>query len=260
METIKVRAENQEKANNIVELLRSSGINDLRRGGLYRHMSQTIEKTGKTIQEAVGLALEELNITADDADIEVLEEGSKGLFGIGGKLARVKITVRPSESNKAVRFLQSVFNKMKLEVDIEKEEDEESMTLRITGKDSGIIIGRRGETMDALQYLTSLVVNKESEDYRRVTIDIENYRKKREETLVKLAERLAERVIKYRKSVTLEPMNPYERRIIHSSLQNNRLVETYSVGDDPNRKVVISPKNSSRRNTGRNSGSWRNNA
>ncbi len=205
-------------------------------------MSQAIEKTGKTVQEAINLALSELNADMDNADIEILDEGSKGLFGIGSKVARVRVTLKKNQTNQAEKFLTDVFSKMKVSVDIETEEDEESMSLRIKGKDSGIIIGRRGETLDALQYLTSLVVNKDKAVYKRVTVDIENYRQKREETLVKLASRLAERVVKYRKNVTLEPMNPYERRIIHSSLQNNKLVETYSVGDEPNRKVVITLK------------------
>ena len=206
-------------------------------------MSQVVEKTGKTVQEAVNLALGELNASLDNTDIEVLDEGSKGLFGIGSKVAKVRVTLRNiQDSNQAERFLQDVFSKMNVSVDIDTEENEEALTLRITGKDSGIIIGRRGETLDALQYLTSLVVNKNREDYKRVTVDIENYRQKREETLVRLANRLAERVVRYRKNVTLEPMNPYERRIIHSSLQNNKMVETYSVGDEPNRKVVITIK------------------
>lgn len=202
-------------------------------------MSQVVEKTGKTVQEAINLALDELNVDMDNTDIEVLDEGSKGLFGIGSKVAKVRVTLKNTLSNEAERFLQNVFSKMNVEVDIETEENEESMMLRIQGRDSGIIIGRRGETLDALQYLTSLVVNKNKEEYKRVTIDIENYRQKREETLIRLASRLAERVARYRKNVTLEPMNPYERRIIHSSLQDNKMVETYSVGDEPNRKVVI---------------------
>jgi spoIIIJ-associated protein len=201
-----------------------------------------VEKTAKTVQEAINLALEELGAQRDDVEIEVIDEGTKGLFGIGGKYARVQVTLRNSRSEDAVGFLSKIFSKMNVDVDIEKIEDEESIMLKITGNDSGIIIGRRGETLDALQYLTSLVVNKQSDEYKRVTIDIENYRQKREETLVKLAERLAERVIRYRKSVTLEPMNPYERRIIHSTLQNNKLVETHSIGEDPNRKVVITLK------------------
>ena len=205
-------------------------------------MSNIIEKTGKTVQEAVNSALEELGVQREDVEIEIVDEGAKGLFGFGSKMAKVKVTLKEVQQEDGVRFLSSVFEKMNVEVDIEKVEDEESIQLNVTGKDSGIIIGRRGETLDALQYLTSLVVNRKSENYKRVTIDIENYRQKREETLVKLAERLAERVIKYRRNVSLEPMNPYERRIIHSTLQNNNYVETYSVGEDPNRKVVITLK------------------
>ncbi|NLK87829.1 MAG: protein jag [Clostridiaceae bacterium] len=202
-------------------------------------MGKVLEMTGKTVEEAVNSALEELGADRESVDVEVIDEGAKGLFGIGSKSAKVRVTLIESQTEDGVQFLSSVFEKMKVEVDIDKIEDEESIQLKVTGRDSGIIIGRRGETLDALQYLTSLVVNRKNENYKRVTIDIENYRKKREETLIKLAERLAERVIKYRRNVSLEPMNPYERRIIHSTLQNNDYVETYSVGEDPNRKVVI---------------------
>lgn len=208
-------------------------------------MSHIIEKTGKSVQEAINLALEELQTGRENVEIEVLDEGSKGLFGIGGKMARVRVTMNIPQSDDARMFLEDVFEKMKISVEIESEEDEEAVLLRIKGKDSGIIIGRRGETLDALQYLTSLVVNKDREGYKRVTVDIENYRQKREETLVRLASRLAEKVTRYRKNVTLEPMNPYERRIIHSSLQNNKFVETYSVGEEPNRKVVITLRKAS---------------
>jgi len=205
-------------------------------------MSKVVEKSAKTVQEAVNLALEELGANIEDVDIDVLEEGNKGIFGIGGKNARVKVTLRKSLADEAAAFLREVFSKMDVSMNIEQYEDEDSILLKVTGDDSGIIIGRRGETLDALQYLTSLVVNKQSNCYKRVTIDIENYRKKREETLVRLADKLADRVIRYRRSVTLEPMNPYERRIIHSTLQSNSLVETHSVGEEPNRKVVITLK------------------
>jgi len=208
-------------------------------------MNKTIEATGKTVQDAINSALEELGAERDDVEVNVIEEGSKGLFGIGSKLARVQVTLKPRHTEDGVGFLSDVFQKMNVDVNIEKIEDEDSIQIKVTGKDSGIIIGRRGETLDALQYLTSLVVNKNSDKYKRVTIDIENYRHKREETLVKLAERLAEKVIKYRRNVSLEPMNPYERRIIHSTLQNNEFVETYSVGEEPNRKVVITLKQNS---------------
>ena len=205
-------------------------------------MANFVEKTGKTVQEAVDMALEELQCDRDNVDIEVLEEGTKGIFGFGSKVAKVRVTVKESNSEKAREFLLSVFEKMNVEAEIIAEEDEDSILLKIKGDDIGIIIGRRGETLDSLQYLTSLVVNKSKEGYKRVVIDIENYRQKREETLVKLAYRLADRVVKYKKNITLEPMNPYERRVIHSSLQNHKYVETYSVGEEPNRKIIITLK------------------
>lgn len=206
-----------------------------------------IEKTGKTVQEAVNLALEELQADIDNVDIEVIDEGTKGIFGrLGGKSAKVKITMKRSLAEDAKRFLRIILTKMNIEVSVEGEENEDAVNIRINGRDSGIIIGRRGETLDALQYLTSLVVNKGKDDYKRVTVDIEDYRQRREETLINLASRIADRVVRYRKNVALEPMNPYERRIIHSSLQGNRLIETYSVGEEPNRKVVITLKGESK--------------
>ena len=205
-------------------------------------MSKVIETAGKTVDDAIEAALKQLGAEMDDVEVTVLEEGSKGLFGIGSRQARVQVRLKPDPAEEGVCFLESVFEKMNVDVDIEKYEDEESVLFKISGKDSGIIIGRRGETLDALQYLTSLVVNKSSKKYMRVTIDIENYREKREETLARLARRLADKVVKYRRNISLEPMNPYERRIIHSTLQNNEYVETYSVGEDPNRKVVITLK------------------
>lgn len=209
-------------------------------------MTNSVEKTAKTTQEAISLALEELKVSESRVVVEVIDEGNKGIFGlIGNKMAKVKVTLKESRGDKAKYFLLDVFEKMQINADIDMLEEDESLLLKIKGKDIGIIIGRRGETLDSLQYLTSLVVNKNEDDYKRVVIDIENYRQKREETLVKLADRLAEKVIKYKKPVTLEPMNPYERRIIHSSLQNNKFVETYSVGEEPNRKVVITLRKAS---------------
>ena len=205
-------------------------------------MSKVIETAGKTVDEAISAALEELGADIDEVEVTVLEEGSRGLFGIGGRQARVQVRLKPDPAGAGLRFLEDVFGQMAVDVDVETLEDENSVMYRISGKDSGIVIGRRGETLDALQYLASLVVNKNSNRYIRVTIDVENYRKKREETLVRLARRLADKVVRFRRSISLEPMNPYERRIIHSALQNNEFVETYSVGEDPNRKVVIALK------------------
>jgi spoIIIJ-associated protein len=206
-------------------------------------MDYVVEKTGKTVEEAIELALEELNTDRESVNIEVLNEGNKGILGLlGNKEARVKVTIKQSMSDIAASFLMDVCDKMNIDVEIETSEDSESLQIIITGKGCGILIGRRGETLDALQYLTSLAVNRESTDYRKVTIDIENYRKKREEALVRLAKNLAERAVQSKRNITLEPMNPYERKVIHSTLQDNKYVETYSVGNDPNRKVVISLK------------------
>ncbi|MGI6668248.1 MAG: RNA-binding cell elongation regulator Jag/EloR [Acetivibrionales bacterium] len=205
-------------------------------------MKDMVEVSAKTVQEAVDIALEELGAQMDDVEIDVIDEGTKGIFGIGSKDARVSVKLKNSQKEHGMRFLRDVLDKMNVSVDVEGMEEEDALLFKISGKDSGIVIGRRGETLDALQYLTSLVVNKRSNGYKRVTIDIENYRQRREETLVRLAGRLAQRVVRNRRSITLEPMNPYERRIIHSALQNNNRVETYSVGEEPNRKVVITPR------------------
>lgn len=202
------------------------------------------EKTGRTVDEAVELALRELEVDREAVDVVVLDEGNKGLFGIlGGKEARVKVSVLDGPALRAERFLNDVLQKMGVVGEIEITSDEDFLRVEIKGADAGILIGRRGETLDALQYLTSLVVNRGEEKYTRVTLDTENYRAKREETLIRLANKLADRAVKYRRSVTLEPMNPYERRIIHYSLQSNKLVTTFSTGDEPNRKIVISYKN-----------------
>ncbi|HEX9058866.1 MAG TPA: RNA-binding cell elongation regulator Jag/EloR [Clostridia bacterium] len=206
-------------------------------------MAYSVEKAAKTAQEAISIALGELNADINNVNVEVLDEGNKGIFGlIGTKLARVRVTLKETGGERAKKFLLDIFDKMNVEADIDVTEDESSVSLKIKGKNIGIVIGRRGETLDSLQYLAGLVVNKGKEDYKRVVVDVENYRQKREETLIKLANKLAEKVVRYKKNITLEPMNPYERRIIHSSLQNNKLIETYSIGDEPNRKVVITPK------------------
>ena len=203
-------------------------------------MTNSVEKSAKTVEDAIDSALLELNTSKENVDIEIIDEGTRGIFGlIGNKQAKVKVTVKESMASKAKEFLLKILEKMRVDADILIEEDEESISIQITGDNIGILIGRRGETLDSLQYLTSLVINKDKEIYKRVVIDIENYRQKREQTLIRLANRLADRVVRYKKNITLEPMNPYERRIIHSSLQNHKYVETYSVGDEPNRKVMI---------------------
>lgn len=278
------------------------------------------EKWGTDVDTAVQLALADLKLTIDEVDVTVLEEPSRGFFGIGSKLALVRVekkkavkeeikteepelrseekpvktqnykeaapkTAAPRHNNKkernnrparkeqkereikefsepvapviarvpeneltpcedhiALNFLAEVTDKMGLTLDITAKEGEEALYIDIQGKDSGTIIGKRGQTLDAIQYLTSLVVNKDQENYTRVVVDAENYRAKREKTLEMLAMRLANKVAKTKKSVKLEPMNPYERKVIHATLQNHPYVTTKSEGQDPYRRVIIELK------------------
>ena len=263
------------------------------------------DKWGTDVDAAVKLALDDLKLTIDEVDVTLLEQPSRGFFGIGSKLAQVReekkkaaqeVEVKepehkeehvskktekaqtqktvapkndfkkeakkeevknkketkiieqieenlvPCEDHEALRFLREVTKEMGLNLDIDAKQGEETLYLNIQGKDSGTIIGKRGQTLDAIQYLTSLVVNKGSEDYVRVVVDAENYRAKREKTLEALAYRLANKVIKTKRSVKLEPMNPYERKVIHATLQKNPEITTRSEGEEPYRRVVIELK------------------
>ena len=203
-------------------------------------MAIFVEKFGKTVEEAIESALRELNATRENTTIEVLEESSKGVLGLfGGKEAKVRVTLIDDIKVEVGTYISNILEKMDIDATISVSLVEDSVRVDISGDDVGILIGRRGETLDAIQYLTSLVINKDREDYVRVIVDVENYRQKREETLITLAYRMADRVEKYKKSVTLEPMTPYERRIIHSALQGRFLVETSSIGEEPNRRVVV---------------------
>lgn len=203
-------------------------------------MKETVKK-GKTVDDAVEAALAELGVGKDDVEITVLTEGNKGLFGLGRK--EVKVTVIEKSSEEIARdFLNTVLEGIGLEASVDISTDEERMNIEISGESMGVIIGRRGETLSALQYLTSLVVNRKTEGYTKISIDTENYKKKREESLIKLANKTAEKVIKYRRNITLDPMNPYERRIVHSSLQGNDKISTFSTGDEPMRRVVVALK------------------
>jgi len=209
----------------------------------------TIEKSAKTKDEAIKLALEELGVSEDKVQIEVIEEGSKGFLGIGSKGAKVVATAKDGNAAVAKHFLSDIFNAMGLEVEVSAKTGDESLDIEMEGARMGLVIGKHGDTLDALQYLTSLVVNRDSDERVRVILDTENYREKRHATLLSLSSRLAEKVSRTGKKHTLEPMNPYERRIIHSSLQGNDEVTTFSVGEEPYRKVVIAPKNYQPRQT-----------
>ena len=252
-----------------------------------------VEMTAKTVDEAVAKALKELNITADEAVVEVLEEGKKGFLGMFSKDAKVRVTanevaapvveeiiveevkveaepvveetvveeeapaaneyvareprkyvVNDEAIAKAREFLQKVFNAMKIEVVMEKfvNKNDGTVTFKLHGADMGILIGKHGQTLDSLQYLTNLVANKNSAERVRVIIDVEDYRDRRIETLNRLAYRLADKVKRSGERVALEPMNPHERKIIHMALQNDRRVTTLSEGDEPYRRVVIELK------------------
>lgn len=205
-------------------------------------MSKSVTKSAKTVQAAVELALQELGLSEDKVSIEVLDEGSRGLFGIGAKDALVKVTESLDLEARARDFLGDVFFAMGLKVDINVECTEKMMKIDLSGENMGIIIGKRGDTLDALEHLTSLCVNRGDGEYVKVILDTENYREKRHATLVKLANNLARSVVKNHRKVTLEPMSSNERRIIHSTLQNNPEVSTYSVGEEPNRRIVIALK------------------
>ncbi|NPV26816.1 MAG: protein jag [Firmicutes bacterium] len=202
-----------------------------------------VEKSGKTIDEAIEAALAELGVGRENVEIEVLEEGNKGIFGIiGVRLARVRLTVKDDPAGRAVAFLEEIFKSMNVQAQIDVKMNGDNIYICFSGKDLGILIGRRGDTLDALQYLVNLAVNKSGEKRVKIVLDVEEYRKRREETIVKLAHRLSDKVKRTKKNVVLEPMNPHERRVIHTALQNDPSVYTFSQGNEPYRKVVISLK------------------
>ncbi len=206
-------------------------------------MSYT-EFKGKTVEEAVTAASIELGIISSELEYEVVDKGSTGFLGLGAKPAIIK--AKKAEKAKTIadktnEYLEALFKAMDIETEITIDFDEENnnMNINLEGPEMGILIGKRGQTLDALQYLISLFVNKESESYVRVKLDTENYRARRKDTLENLAKNIAFKVKRSRRSVTLEPMNPYERRIIHSALQNDKYVATRSEGEEPYRKVVV---------------------
>ncbi len=204
------------------------------------------EFTGKTVDDAITNATVTLGITSSEIKYEVVEEGSSGFLGIGSRDAVIKVVISADEDPKKVakEFLDGVFEAMQLEVNLTMELDESDNTLSIdlAGPEMGVLIGKRGQTLDSLQYLTNLAVNRSSENYTRVKIDTEDYRRRRKETLENLAKNMANKVKRTKKAVTLEAMNPYERRIIHSALQNDNNVTTHSEGEEPYRYVVITLK------------------
>ena len=200
--------------------------------------------SAKTVSDAITEACKEFGVTSDKLDYVVKEEGSSGFLGIGAKDAVIEAKMKSSVTDIAKIFLDDVFHAMNMTVVIDAKfnENEKELNIDLSGDDMGVLIGKRGQTLDSLQYLVSLVVNKESTHYIRVKVDTENYRKRRQDTLENLAKNIAFKVKRTKRTVSLEPMNPYERRIIHSALQNDKFVTTHSEGEEPFRHVVVTMK------------------
>ncbi|NTW05270.1 MAG: protein jag [Peptococcaceae bacterium] len=204
---------------------------------------QAIEKKAKTIEDAVDLAIRELGISLEDAKVEIIEQPTRGLLGIlGGKPAWVRVERKDSPASRARKFILGILETMSLGANIVLREEENVINVNIEGESLGILIGRRGETLDALQYLTNLAVNKNQEIRKKIFLDIEGYRQRREETLEKLAYKLADKARQRGRSVILEPMSSQERRIIHTALQGEKDINTFSEGEEPYRKIIISLK------------------
>ena len=208
-------------------------------------MKKEVIITAKTVEEAVALAVEELGApSAEKIEYTVLEEPKKGFLGIGASDAKISATYSAGGEARAVAFIEKLLADMSIDAEMSVTEGENGETrIAITGESAAILIGHHGDTLDSLQYLANLAANKrvdgKKEEYTKISVDVEGYRAKREETLRALARRMAAKVPKYKKSVMLEPMNPYERRIIHSEIQNIEGVSTNSIGSENNRKIVI---------------------
>lgn len=200
--------------------------------------------SAKTVNDAITEACKALSVTSDKLDYVVVEEGSSGFLGIGSKDAVINAKVKSSITDKTKFFLDDVFAAMNMTVvvDVKYDAENKEMNIDLSGDEMGVLIGKRGQTLDSLQYLVSLVVNKDVDDYIRVKVDTENYRKRRQDTLENLAKNISFKVKRTKRAVSLEPMNPYERRIIHSALQNDKFVTTHSEGEEPFRHVVVTMK------------------
>ncbi len=203
-----------------------------------------IEVSAKTVDDAITEASIKLGTTSDKIEVEVIEKGSTGFLGIKSKPAIIKARKKNDTVDNIREFLENVFSAMNMEVtiDIKKAEDDKVYEVELSGKEMGLLIGKRGQTLDSLQYLTNLAVNKHSDGYIKVKLDTEDYRQRRKDTLENLAKNIAYKVKRTKRPVCLEPMNPFERRVIHSALQGDRYVETHSEGEEPFRHVVVTLK------------------
>lgn len=203
-----------------------------------------IEVTAKTVDDAITESLVQLGTTSDKIEYEVIEKGSNGFLGIGSRMAKIRVRKKSDVEDYVRDFLNDVFHAMDMNVEImiNKSEDGKNVDVELKGDEMGVLIGKRGQTLDSLQYLTNLAVGKQVNEYVKVKLDTEDYRKRRKETLENLARNIAYKVKRTKRAVSLEPMNPFERRVIHSALQNDRYVSTHSEGDEPYRHVVVTLK------------------
>jgi spoIIIJ-associated protein len=203
-----------------------------------------IEISAKTYDEAVTDALVQLGVTSDQVEIEVIDKGSAGFLGIGSRPVKIKVSKKLTVEGYLKKFLSDIFAAMKIEAEIitKLNEENHSIEVELKGDEMGVLIGKRGQTLDSLQLLANNAVHKNFETYYKVKLDTENYRIRRRETLENLAKNIAYKVKRTKRSVALEPMNPFERRVIHSALQSDRYVVTHSEGEDPFRHVVVSLK------------------
>lgn len=198
--------------------------------------------TGRTVEEAVESALAQLQTTKDRTEITIIDEGKKGLFGIfGSRPSVVKVTVKMDPIEEAASYLKSVGEQLGAPVNVEVNREGKQIEFVLTGDKIALLIGKRGQTLNSLQYLTQLVVNRYADQYLTVIVDAEEYRKRRNDTLIQLAQRLAQKALKTGQDMALEPMPSYERKIIHSALMGNKRVKTFSDGNEPHRHIVISP-------------------
>ncbi|OGO88353.1 MAG: hypothetical protein A2Y15_00860 [Clostridiales bacterium GWF2_36_10] len=206
-------------------------------------MTKEIITTGKTVEEAVAAGAAALGKPVDKVKFDVLEEARKGFLSIGASVAKVKVYFEETTAAIAVNFIETMLKNMKIDATVTIDsEDNEGALISVGGENLGLLIGRHGDVLDSIQYLATLAANKNNEEFYRITLDIENYREKRAQTLKTLARRMSDKVLKYKKSFALEPMNAYERRIIHSECQNIAGITTYSIGDGVERKIVIAPE------------------
>jgi len=204
-------------------------------------MQKSIEVQGRTEDEAIETALEQLGLSRDDVSVEIVEQARSGFLGLKNAPAIVKVSYEAKEERgeQVNSFLTGLFERMDIEASLDIKEEESAISVILTGNDPGALIGRRGETLDAIQHLTNYVVNRSVSGRVRINLDAENYRQRRNEALENLASKTAGKVLKYRRNMTLDPMNAYERHVIHTALQEHNLVSTFSVGAEPNRRVVI---------------------